>query len=115
VGSFLCSLPDETRKADAALLNRGSQEGVAMLSPRGVCHADQRQAMLDDGVLPDDGPVELLHGTVGTLTVAVRIVLAEIDHLAYPEVAGPDVPERWDMAEADLETLWWLVVTQGRP
>ena len=83
-----------------------------MLSPRGVHHADQLRAMLDDGALLDDGPVELAYGVLDSLNVASRIVLAEIDHLAHLVAAGLDIPERWSMAEADLEAVWWLVITQ---
>ena len=84
-----------------------------MLSPRGVHHADQLRAMLDDGVLSDDGPVEIAYGTVDSLALAVRIVLADIDHLAYPEVTDPGLPERWDAAEAEPEALWWVAMARG--
>ena len=83
-----------------------------MLSPRGIHHADQLRAMLDDGALPDDGPVELAYGVLDSPDLAARIVLAEIDHLAQLVAAGLDIPDRWSMAEADLEAVWWLVITR---
>ena len=91
----------------------GYEGEATMLSPRGIHHADQLRAMLDDGVLPDNGPVEMMHGTANSMALAVRIVLADIDHLAYPEVTDPGLPERWDAAEAELEALWWLAMAWG--
>ena len=82
-----------------------------MLGPRGVHHADQLRAMLDAEALPEAGPVELTHGTLETVALAVRIVLADVDHLTYLPRAGPWVEARRIATEADLETLRWLAAT----
>ena len=84
-----------------------------MLSPRGIHHADELRAMLDDGALPEDGPVELAHATVPTLDLAVRLTLADAGHLGYVDAGQPGIPERWYVVEADLELLWWLAFARS--
>ena len=89
----------------------GRRDGSdGLLGDAGAHRAVRLRSMLDDGVLPDARPVELTHATVATLDLAVRLTLAEIDHLGYPEVTGPDVRDRWRAAEADIELLWRLVI-----
>ena len=59
-----------------------------------------------------DGPIELTHGTLDTLDLAVRRVLADIDHLSYLTASGSWLDARRVATEADLEALWWLVVAR---
>ena len=83
-----------------------------MLSPRGIHHADQLRAMLDDGMLPDDGAVELAYGVLDSLNVAARIVLADIAYLSSLPAGASWLEVRQVATEADLEVLWWLVVAR---
>ena len=84
-----------------------------MLSPRGFHHADQLRAMLAKDVWPTEGPVEIAYGTLDSLALAVRVVLADVVHLSYLRSDGPWVEARRVATEADLEALWWLAVTRG--
>ncbi len=82
-----------------------------MLSARGMHCADQLRAMMDDGVLPACGPVELTYATIPKLDLATRVTLAEVDHLRTHGVDVPNAHERWLVAEADIEMLWRLATT----
>jgi len=77
-----------------------------MLSDTGARHAHQLRDMLDAGTLPDVRDVEVTHGSIDTLALAVGVVFAELDRLAHDDPTTPDGRARWRAASADVAHLW---------
>lgn len=94
-----------------------------MLSPVAVRHARALQAMLDAGTLPRVRAADVLSGSLrdldGDLELAVRIVLADADHLAHVERTRPVHDTHYAGHSRDVEdqlaNLWRAATTYAGP
>jgi hypothetical protein len=82
-----------------------------MLSPQSRKHAGVLRTLLNDGAPAGLDPITPTPGVQLPFEDAVRIALADVEHLTELIEDGHDVStERWRRLAAELETL-----TPGRP